>query len=214
VIFAIFILIILVLIIPRIYTAIITSTNIYQVQNAPNAQVAIIFGAGLRRDGEPTTVLRDRVQTAAELYFSGKVLKLLMSGDNSYDYYNEPGAMKSYALELGIPEKDIVLDFAGRRTYDTCYRAKNIFGVDKALIVTQSFHLPRALFLCNHLGIEGSGVTADRRRYSLRAQLFWNVREIPATLSALWDVWVIRPVPTLGDPEPIFPLSSNTNSNK
>ena len=81
-------------------------------EQAPDAPVAIVFGAGLNRDGRPSPVLRDRVSTAVELYFSGKVQKLLMSGDNSYLDYNEPGAMLSFALELGVPEKDFILDYA------------------------------------------------------------------------------------------------------
>jgi SanA protein len=169
--------------------------------------VAIVFGAGLLRDGSPTAVLRDRVQEAANLYFGGKVRKLLMSGDNSYVNYNEPEAMRQYALELGVPEKDIVLDYAGRRTYDTCYRAKVIFGVDQAILVTQAFHLPRAIFLCNMLGVDGVGVSADLRTYPRGALLWWNLREFPATLSACLDV-VARPLPILGKPEPIFPPSA------
>ena len=112
--------------------------------------VVIVFGAGLRRDGTPTTVLRDRVETAAELYRQGKVEKLLMSGDNRFVDYNEPEAMRQYALQLGIPDEDIVLDYAGRRTYDTCYRAGAIFGVKKVILVTQLFHLPRAIYLATN----------------------------------------------------------------
>ena len=115
---------------------------------SPAAPAAIVFGAGLWRDGSPSPVLQDRVATAADLYFSGKVKKILMSGDNRFIYYNEPGAMKKFALSLGVPEEDIVLDYAGRRTYDTCYRARAIFGLKEAILVTQSFHLPRALILC------------------------------------------------------------------
>lgn len=181
------------------------------------ARVAIVFGAGLTPDGQPTPVLRDRVATAADLYFSGKVEKLLMSGDNRFDYYNEPGAMRAYALQLGVPDSAIVLDYAGRRTYDTCYRAGTIFGVKDAVLVTQNFHLARALFTCNFLGIRASGVTADRRAYSRRASVSWQVREMPASLVALWEVFVTHPRPVLGKPEPIFTDSSdmaNTISTK
>ncbi|MDO9085997.1 MAG: ElyC/SanA/YdcF family protein [Anaerolineaceae bacterium] len=166
--------------------------------------VAIVFGAGLHWDGSPTPVLRDRVKAAVELYNQGKVQKLLLSGDNSYIEYNEPGAMQDYAIELGVPIEDIVLDYAGRRTYDTCYRAKSIFKVEKALLVTQKFHLPRALFLCDQLGISSQGVNADLREYSQYSLRYWNIREIFATISAVWDVWIQRPVPVLGDELPIF----------
>jgi len=191
-------------IVPRLITAVHALGRVYQVENAPSRRIAIVFGAGLWRDGSPTPVLKDRVATAAELYFTGKVEKLLMSGDNSYVEYNEPQAMKDYALELGVPEKDIVLDYAGRRTYDTCYRAREIFGINDAILVTQDFHLPRALFLCNTLGVKAVGVSADMRSYRQRSQFYWNLREIPATMVAVWDVYITRPLPILGQPEPIF----------
>jgi SanA protein len=149
-------------------------------------------------------VLRDRVATAANLYFSGKVQKLLMSGDNTTPYYNEPAAMRQYALELGVPDDDIVLDYAGRRTYDTCYRAKAIFGVENALVVTQMFHLPRALYTCRAMGVEVDGVPADMREYRRRSLVWWNLRELPATLTMLLEVHVTRPLPVLGTPEPII----------
>jgi vancomycin permeability regulator SanA len=114
--------------IPRLITAAYAFSRIYSPENSPVRPVAIVFGAGLRRDGSPTQVLRDRVETAVELYKQGKVSKLLMSGDNRFEYYNEPEAMRRMP-ELGIPDEDIVLDYAGRRTYDTRYRAGAIFGV-------------------------------------------------------------------------------------
>lgn len=189
---------------PRIITGIYSSTRIYTVSAAPTEKVAIVFGAGLTRDGYPTAILRDRVETAAQLYFAGKVQKLLMSGDNSYVNYNEPGAMHDYAISLGVPESAIVLDYAGRRTYDTCYRAKAIFGVDSALLVTQAFHLPRALFLCNALGLQAAGVEANNVTYRKLSLAVWNLREQFATVSALWDVYIEKPLPILGKPEPIF----------
>jgi len=193
-----------ILLIARLITAIHSIGRVYSVEDIPNERAAIVFGAGLWRDGSPTPVLRDRVQTASELYFQGKVEKLLMSGDNSTMDYDEPTAMKNYALELGIPEKAIVLDYAGRRTYDTCYRAKEIFGLESAILVTQEFHLSRALYLCEKLGIESTGVNADQRVYLKRSIVFWNVRETLATLTALWDIHIARPLPVLGEFEPIF----------
>ena len=162
------------------------SDRIYSVEEAPDGySVAIVFGAGLHWDGSPTPVLRDRVKAAVGLYDQGKVQKLLFSGDNRYVDYNEPGAMHEYALELGVPEEDIVLDFAGRRTYDTCYRANAIFKVDKAILVTQRFHLPRAIFLCDQLGIKTQGVESDLRAYSTYSLRYWNLREILATVSEI-----------------------------
>lgn len=195
---------ILVMVLPRVGTSIYSINRIYQKEDAPSARLAIVFGAGLRRDGTPTAVLRDRVETAADLYFRGKVEKILMSGDNRFEYYNEPGAMRQYALSLGVPEAAIAMDFAGRRTYDTCYRAKAIFGVDDALLVTQRFHLPRALFLCNALGIKSYGVEANNNQYRKLSLLIWNIREQIATTTAFFDVFISNPLPVLGVPEPLF----------
>lgn len=195
----------MILAVPRLITAIYSSTRIFRVDQAPQKRVAIVFGAGLWRDGSPTPVLRDRIATAAQLFFSGKVEILLMSGDNSTVYYNEPAAMQAYAIELGVPEAAIVLDYAGRRTYDTCYRARDVFGLREAILVTQNFHLPRAIYTCNALGLEAVGVPADLRQYRKRSLFFWNLRETPATVVALWEAHITRPHPILGAPEPIFP---------
>ena len=195
---------ILAVFIPRLIALVYSFPRTYRLDTVPSGRVAIVFGAGLRRDGSPSPVLRDRVATAAGLYFSGKVEKLLMSGDNRFIYHNEPGAMREYALALGVPDEAIVLDYAGRRTYDTCYRAKAIFQLDEAILVTQQFHLPRAVYTCNKLGLPALGVKADRLDYFSRSRLFWNLREIPATAMALWEIHVTKPVPVLGDPEPIF----------
>jgi SanA protein len=190
---------------PRLYVILATGPQTFSVKDAPPQRVAVVFGAGLQYDGSPSPVLRDRVETAAELYFAGKVEKVLMSGDNRFLNYNEPGSMADYAVSLGVPVDAIVLDYAGRRTYDTCYRAKEIFGVTSVLLVTQNFHLPRSLFTCQQLGLQAYGVSADRRQYSNSSLLVWNMRELAATLTAMWDVWVAHPEPVLGKKEPIFP---------
>ena len=196
---------IVLVILVRLVVDLTTAPQIFKLDQPPSSRVAIVYGAGLYRDGTPTPVLRDRVATAAELYFTGRVTKILMSGDNRFEYYNEPGAMKAYAMELGVPDDAIVLDYAGRRTYDTCFRAKAIFGLDEAILVTQRFHLPRAIFTCNNLGLRVSGVEADRRVYQRRSLVSWSVRETFATFVAVWEVYVSHPTPVLGDPEPIFP---------
>jgi len=197
------------IILPRLITALYAIPRTYSLETVPSTPVAIVFGAGLWRDGSPTTILRDRIATASELFFSRKVQKILMSGDNSYLDYNEPGAMREYALSLGVPEAAIVLDYAGRRTYDTCYRARAIFEIQEAILVTQNFHLPRALYTCNALGLKAIGVASDQRAYRLGSLLYWNLRELPATLTALLDVHLLHPVPILGQPEPIFPTIIN-----
>jgi len=195
----------LAIILPRLLTSLFAWPRRYPVEAVPPQRVAIVFGAGLGRDGSPSPVLRDRVVTAAELYFSGKVEKILMSGSSDFVNYSEPRSMRAYGLDLGVPAEDIVLDEAGRRTYDSCYRARHIFKVDSAILVTQGFHLPRALYVCNALGLPATGVAADLREYRRFSLLYWSLRETAATLVALWEVHVSPPSPALGNPQPIFP---------
>ena len=194
---------------PRIYTYFYSYNRIYSSSTVPAQRVAIVFGAGLKHDGTPTAILQDRVDAAAELYFMGKIEKIIMSGDNRFVTYNEPGAMTQYATSLGVPPEFIIQDFAGRRTYDTCYRAKHIFKVDKAILVTQRFHLPRALFTCNMLKIESIGVSSDRRTFRSETKVIWGIRETFATFTACVDVLFRHPLPVLGNPEPIFPESDS-----
>jgi SanA protein len=201
----------LTLIVPRLVTTLHGMSHIYSVENAPQERAAIVFGAGLSRSGRPTPILRDRLQTAADLYFAGKVEKLLMSGGEWSYARSEPEAMRDYAMVLGVPAEAIVLDHAGQRTYDTCYRAKAVFGLDSALLVTQGFHLPRALFVCNALGLKAEGVQAANRRYWPVMSLIWNVREQFATVAALVDVYVGRPLPVLGEPQPMFGTRTSDN---
>ena len=195
-----------VLIVPwllRSWVTLMARDSIYTSQTVPENSVALVLGAGLWRDGSPTPVLHDRVATAVDLYQSGRVQKLLLSGDNSVEFYNEPGAMRQLALSLGVPAEDIVLDYAGRRTYDSCYRARDIFGVTQVTVVTQRFHLDRALYLCNALGVDAVGVAADRRDYRNSWQRFWRVREVAATVRAWLDINLLHPVPVLGKKIPI-----------
>jgi vancomycin permeability regulator SanA len=189
---------------PRFIFLLYSKPRTFSAKDVPPRRVAIVFGAGLWKDGTPTPVLRDRIQTAADLYFSGKVEKLLMSGDNRFVNYNEPESMRQYALKLGVPDSAIVLDYAGRRTYDTCYRARDIFQVVSAILVTQGFHLPRAIYLCNMLGVDGVGVPADIQYYRKISRTYWTFREMLATLGAINDIMYKKPIPVLGDPEPIF----------
>lgn len=169
--------------------------------DAPTIPVAIVFGAGVYRDGRLSPMLRDRMDTAIALYRAGVVHKLLVSGDNRYAEYSEPGRMFDYAVAQGVPATDVVRDYAGRRTYDTCYRAKAIFGVERALLVTQRFHLPRAIFTCRGLGVDALGFSADRRIYL--SNTYYQVRDAVASVVAWWDVRVARPQPVLGEREPI-----------
>jgi SanA protein len=165
-------------------------------EGAAQRPVAIVFGAGVRPDGRLSPMLRHRMDAAIALYRSGAVRKILVSGDNSTIYYNEPGRMYDYAVAAGVPASDVARDFAGRRTYDTCYRAAEIFGVREAVLVTQRFHLPRALFTCRSFGIDAVGVAADP--YEYRSNGFYRFRDAFATVRAWLDVYVLRPLPILG----------------
>lgn len=136
--------------------------------DAPSAPVAIVFGAGY--SGHVLSpVLADRVRAGVDLYHAGKVRKLLMTGDNGRAGYSEPDAMKAAAVRMGVPAADILCDYAGFHTYDSLYRAREIFGVRRALLVTQTYHLHRALYTATHLGLDVAGVAAERRPYPVSA---------------------------------------------
>ncbi|MEH2297235.1 SanA/YdcF family protein [Nostoc sp.] len=162
----------------------------------PAQRVAIVFGAGVYPDGTPTPMLGDRVSAAVELYKLGRVQKLLMTGDNSREDYNEVLAMQSYAVERGVPMQNITLDYAGFSTYESCYRAKDIFGVKQAVLITQKFHLPRAVYTCNQLGIKAIGLgTPDWESYAFATVMYSTLREQFSTLKALWQVHITHPQP-------------------
>ena len=204
---SIFLYLLLVIIaVPIVFYIFVGSASLGKVKSLEEVEprdVAIVFGAGLTRSGAATAILKDRVETGVQLYFTGKVQKILMTGDNRFENYNEPQAMKDYALGLGVPEEDIVLDYAGRRTYDSCYRAREIFQVKTAILVTQQFHMSRALYLCDTLGLDAVGVAANNREYRQSSYIIWNMREFLARNVALKDI-ILRPIPVLGEIEPII----------
>ncbi len=182
-----------------------TENKIYpDVESVPTSSVALVFGAGLTRTGVPSAVLADRVATAAELYKAGKVQKILMTGDNGRASYDEVTAMKKLAIEKGVPAEHITLDYAGFRTYDSCYRAKTIFGVENVIAVSQYFHLPRIIYLCEARGIKTIGIVADKREYQYENA--WDRREFIARAITWVEVNITKPKPKyLGKYEPIFP---------
>lgn len=190
---------------PRLWMRVAYDDRVYsRFEDVPaedQPRIALVLGAGLAPGGGPSPVLYDRVATAADLYHAGRVHKLLLSGDNRFVNYNEPEVMRETARTLGVPDADIVLDYAGRRTYDSCYRARDIFEVHRAIVVTQAFHLDRALYLCDAMGIDAIGVDAGRRPYG--GEGWWSTREIAATAAAMLDVNVLHPTPVLGDKIPI-----------
>ena len=167
---------------------------------AARAPVAIVLGAAVHADGQPSPWLAHRLDAAADLYTSGRVEAILVSGDNRRAGYDEPTVMRSYLLSQGIPEQAIAVDYAGFDTYDTCVRARRIFGIERALLVTQDFHEPRAVAICRSVGLDVDGV-GDSRAHSDR--IGWTVswvRERAAAIKAVVDV-VSRRDPTLGRQE-------------
>ena len=163
--------------------------RIFAASNAPEASYALVLGAGLRRDGSPTAVLADRVSTAIDLYRTAKARTLIMSGATSNRGEVEAEAMAGMAMRMGVPASALILDREGDRTLSSCINAAKHSGNGRLLIVTQRFHLPRALLLCEALGVQAYGVEADRRTY--RTEPYWKLREAAATLRALWDAgWI------------------------
>ncbi len=160
------------------------------------APVALILGAYAYPNGTPCYALQDRLDTGLELYQTKRVQKLLVSGDHSQDDYDEVNAMRRYLEAQGVPKEDIFCDHAGFDTYDSLYRARDIFGVQTLVLVTQEFHLARALYIGESLGLDCQGVVADRRRLPEIRTL--QLREVAAKVKAVCDVWRERPALILG----------------
>lgn len=166
----------------------------------------LVLGCGVRPDGSPSDMLADRLQRGVELYNLRVAPKLLMSGDHGTKGYNEVGAMKAYAVSADIPTEDIFLDHAGFSTYESVYRAKEIFQAKRVIIVTQGYHLYRALYIARELGLEAWGVSADLRSYY--GQTARDVREILARCKD-FGMCIFKPEPTfLGE---IIPVSGDGN---
>jgi vancomycin permeability regulator SanA len=160
-------------------------------------RVAIVLGAGLV-DKRPSPLLADRIEAAVRLLEQHRVDLLLMSGDNTTVYYDEPSAMRRAALEDGVPVRRVAVDYAGRRTWDTCVRAKQVFGIDDAVVVTNAFHVDRALVSCRAAGIDAVGMSVDDSRHGRANRAAWRLRELAATGRALVDAWWLQPAPAVG----------------
>ncbi len=173
------------------------------------ADCILVLGAGLMPDGSPSLMLGERIQTGVDLYQAGVAPKLLMSGDHSRDDHDEVNAMKDAAMARGVPSEDVFMDHAGFSTYDSFYRARDIFGVKKTVIVTQAYHLPRALWIARRMGLEAVGVACDTRRYP--GQLYRDIREILARDKDFFKC-IFRPLPRyLGEAIPISGSGDATN---
>ncbi|MEN8241816.1 MAG: ElyC/SanA/YdcF family protein [Chloroflexota bacterium] len=176
------------LILPRAASLLLSSSIFETVEDTTNYETAIILAAEVHPNGRPSAVLRDRIEAGIELYNNGKVNTLVMSGESP-----EPEIMRDYAIEQGVPPEAIQLDNYGLRTYDTCYRAANVFGLEEAIVVTQLFHLPRTLLLCKQMGIEVVGVPARHTVYWPHQTLWWQTRETFATILAFSDLFLSPP---------------------
>lgn len=163
----------------------------------PGAPVALVLGAGVGPDGRPSAFLRGRLDVARDLYRAGRVDVLLVSGDNRTPDYDEPTAMRDYLLSQGVPAHHIVADRAGNDSYDSCARARRVFGVTRLLVVSQTYHLPRALAICRALGLDADGVGDHSVRRHARVWRAGVLREFPANVKAVADV-VTRRDPVLG----------------
>lgn len=167
----------------------------------PRPRIAIVFGAAVYQD-DLSRMLEDRVKTAIALYKAGKVDRILVSGDNRTPQYNEPKAMAEYLISHAVDQKDVVIDYAGRSTYETCKRAQAIFGVERAILITQSTHLSRALYLANNLGLDAVGVIADQQSYGDETS-YQQMREVGASLKAFFNIHFSPPPVVLGEKLPI-----------
>ena len=165
-----------------------SADHIFSESAVPAAPVGLVLGAQVEADGSPSVFLTARLELARRLFQSGKVRVLLLSGDHMNWDYDEPEAMRRWLVAHGVPNQALVLDYAGFDTYDSCARAVRVFGVHQAIVVTQTFHLPRAVTLCRRLGLDASGVGDDSVRQFRGPWLQGSVREYGASLKAVYDV--------------------------
>ena len=174
-----------------------------------DADCILILGCGVREDGTPSLMLRDRLETGIALYEAGAAEKFLMSGDHGRKEYDEVNTMKYFAMERGIPSEDIFMDHAGFSTYDSMYRARDVFCVEKVIIVTQEYHLPRALYVAEKLGLEAYGVAALDVNY--HGQAYREFREMLARAKDFCTAWMQPKPKYLGEAIPVSGNGDLTN---
>lgn len=174
--------------------------RMYTPSTAPTKPVIMVLGAEIYPDGTPSPFLQGRLDVALDLWQQDKARAILVSGDNGTDSYNEPDGMRQYLIDHGVPASKVVADYAGFDTYDSCYRAREIFGVHHLTVVTQEYHLPRAISTCSMLGIDAIGVGDTSVKADSRTWYYGEIREMAANIKMVWDV-VTRREPTLGPPE-------------
>ncbi len=186
---------------PVVYQRVMSAGLMYRVDNVPVRDVALVLGAGVEPSGRPSPYLAARLDLGYELFKAGKVRAILVSGDNGEAYYNEPDAMRRYLIAKGVPAEKVVADYAGFDTYASCVRADRIFGTRSVIVVTQTYHLARALATCRALGLDAVGVGDESvRALSPDVWRWGQIRELPAAVKMAWDLGSRR-VPLLGPRE-------------
>ena len=163
-----------------------------------DADAIIVLGASVHPDGTPSGILQDRLDDGIALYFAGAAPKIIMSGDNGTESYNECWAMKQYAISQGVPSEDVFCDHAGFSTYETMYRARHVFGAERIVVATQTYHLYRALFDAHGVGMEAIGVPSDYGEYA--NQSWYDIREVFARTKDFFQVLFSVPSTFVGDP--------------
>ena len=176
----------------------------HSLKMVPDKQVALVLGARVFPDGRLSNMMQDRADMGIELYRTGKVQKILISGDHSTKHYDETNTIRNYMLKKGIPRSAVFMDHAGFDTYSSMYRARDVFKVESMIIVTQEFHLPRAIYLAKDMGLDAVGLVADAQNYSKRSRNFSAVREVPACVKAYLEESIFKPKPHfLGEEIPV-----------
>lgn len=177
---------------------------LYSAENVPNADTVLILGAYVLPDGALSDMLQDRVTVGYQLYENGKAPKIIVSGDHGREDYDEVNTMKDFLESKGVAGEDIFMDHAGFSTYESLYRARDIFRVKKVIIVTQEYHVLRAVFIARELGLEAYGVTSDKHDYG-QVMAAYGVREMAARNKDFWLAKFFKPQPTfLGEAIPVF----------
>lgn len=169
-----------------------------QTAAAFDADAIVVLGASVKPDGTPSGILQDRLDDGIALYFAGAAPKIIMSGDNGTESYNECWAMKRYAVSQGVPSEDVFCDHAGFSTYETMYRARHVFGAERIVVATQTYHLYRALYDAQGVGMEAIGVPSDYGEYA--NQSWYDIREVFARTKDFFQVLFGVPSTFVGDP--------------
>lgn len=167
-----------------------------EVQQQP-VDAVVVLGASVYPDGTPSDMLADRLEVAVDLYQAGAAKAIIVSGDNRSSHYNESDAMKAYCVALGVPSQDVFVDHGGVGTYESMYRARHLFGAQRIVVVTQAYHLYRAMFAADCLGMQAWGVPCDKGAYD--NQRAYSIREVLARTKDFYAALLRLPVDTAGE---------------